>query len=268
MNILSSTYIFYADVYFVQNFMIKAAVIYLSLYCNKFQTHVSTVKGIGKIVLASFLGTMLEIIGLILGDFYNFFILLIHFIELPLLFLFVVTNTRQKLFALIVTGYLFVMIINGVLEAMWNWFGEKSSYIFYLGFSCGIVIVVMHIWINYKKQQKGIFQVELMHGEKYVKTYGFYDSGNCLVDPYTKKGVHIISERLFQRLNLEKDIAVLVPYQALGKNDGMLEVYYIEELQIEGETQKKSWKGCPLGVTKENLFEEEKFEIILNEEVF
>lgn len=116
--------------------------------------------------------------------------------------------------------------------------------------------------------QKGIFLVELLHREKRVVTYGFYDSGNRLKDPYTGKGVHIISEQLLKRLELNRDNVVLVPYQALGSESGMVEVYYVDELVLEGEKQKKSWKKCPLGVTKENLFKESKYEMILNEEVF
>lgn len=268
MNILSSTYIFYADVYFVQNFMIKAVVIYLSLYFNKFQTHISSVKGILKIIIVSCLATVFEVMGLLLCDSYNFFIMLIHVLEVPVMFLCTVVKMRQNTFSLIVTGYLFVMIINGVLEVMWNWFGEKGNYIFYLGCSCGFVIVVARIWINYTRQQKGIFCVMLTHRGTRVRTYGFYDSGNCLTDPYTQKGVHIVSKDLFYKLHLENDAGVLVPYQSLGKKDGMLEVYYIEEMTIEGESKKYIWKNCPLGVTKENLFQEQKYEMILNEEVF
>ena len=252
----------------MQNFLIKLAVIYLSLYCNKFQVHISSFKGIGKIALASFMGTFIEVMGLMFSDSYQLFLILIHILELPFMFWIIDTKMRRKRVQLIITGYLFIMIVNGVLEVLWNWFGESGGYIFYLICSCGFVIVAVRIWMNYKREEKGVFQVEFIHRGKHIKTYGFYDSGNCLIDPYSNKGVHIASGKLLEQLDIKKETAVLVPYHALGTEEGLLKVYYIEEMLIEREKQKSSWKDCPLGVTKENLFEERKYEIILNQEVF
>ena len=65
-------YIFYADIYFIQNFMMKIAVLYLSLYCNKVYFETTRIKGLVKICFASGLGTMIEILGLILSGSYSF----------------------------------------------------------------------------------------------------------------------------------------------------------------------------------------------------
>ena len=268
MSILSDTYIFYADVYFIQNFMIKIAVLYLSLLCNRFHDIISAGKGIRKIIFAACVGTLLEIVGLLSGNSYNLFILLIHIIEIPFMMKIVLGKEYKQMFPTIISGYFFIMLINAVLEMLWNWFGEYGNYIFWLGISCALIYVGFHIYSNYKRLQKGIFSVEITHGNKRISTYGFYDSGNQLIDPYTKKGVHIISEHLWKKIGLDKENAVLVPYQALGNADGMVKVYYVEEFVVGDEKQRKRWSNCPLGVTKENLFKEGKYEIILNEEVF
>ena len=268
MSILSETYIFYADVYFIQNWIIKIAVLYLSLFCNRQHDTLFTVRGMIKIILASFLGTILEIIGLLFFDSYNVFIACVHLLEVPLMIWFVLGKNYKKMLQVIVTGYFFVLVINGVIETMWNWFGEKGSYVFCLLFACGLVIIGVFIWKNYTKMQKGVFSVELIHKEKSTKTYGFYDSGNRLMDPYTGKGVHIVSKNILQRIGIEEETPVWIPYQALGNEEGILEVYYVDEVIIEGEKQRKSWQKSPLGVTKDNLFEGKNYEIILNEEVF
>lgn len=268
MNILSETYIFYADVYFVQNFIIKIAVLYLSLYSNKLHIHTLTLKGCGKICLVSFLGTVFEIVGLLLGSSYNLFLVLVHVLEIPLMFLGVLGKEMRHLFSTIIAGYFFVMLINGVLEILWNWFGQGGNYILLLLFTCGIVIAGVRIWQNCKKMQKGIFLVELVYQDKRISTYAFYDSGNRLVDPYTGKGVHIVSETLFKKMDLDRENAVFVPYQTLGNEEGIVEVYYVDELTIEGEKQRIKRQKCPLGVTKETLFQEKSYEMIINEEVF
>lgn len=268
MYILNYTYIFYADIYFLQNFVIKMAVIYLAMYCNKYHILLKSSRGMIKIVLAALFGTILEITGLFVGKSYYFFLIAVHLFEIPLMISFVLGKERKKKIGVIITGYFFVMLINAVLEMLWNTFGYYGSYLFWLCASCGAVNIGIRIWANYKKIQKGIFPIEIFHKDRHLFSYAFYDSGNRLKDPYTQKGVHIISEQLSKKIGLEKENAVFVPYQALGKEDGMLEVYYIEDMVIGDEKQKKSWKNCPVGVTQENLFKENKYEIILNEEVF
>lgn len=259
-------YIFYADVYLVQNFMIKVAVLYLSFYCNKMGSRFDTVKGVGRICFVSFLGTIVEIVALMSFDSYYLFLVFTHVVEIPLMFILITRKERMPLYKVILMGYFFTMLINSVLEALWNLFGENGSFIFCLLFSCGAVIVGGRIWFNYKKMQKGIFSAELVHDGITEPIKGFYDSGNKLKDVYTKKGVHIVSKEVLERMKMSNP--VLIPYQSLGNETGMLEVYYIEELIIEGESQKIHIHNCPLGVTKDNLFEGKNYQIILNEEVF
>lgn len=268
MNILSKTYIFYADVYFVQNFIIKVAVLYLSLFTNKQHRVITTGKSILKISFISFAGTIIEMIGLIYGNSYNVFIGLVHLLEIPFMIGWILGKDRSLIVRVIIAGYFYMMLVNGVLEILWNQFGQYGDYLFYLIFACGLVIIGVRIWQNHTKMQKGIFQVEFIHQKRRIVSYGFYDSGNQLIDTYTGKGVHIVSEKLIQRLGLENEALVLLPYQALGKETGILEVVYVDKLIIEGEKQSIQLQKCPLGVTKDNLFKGKQYEIILNEEVF
>lgn len=261
-------YIFYADVYFIQNFIMKVAVLYLALYFNKVHEPILKMRGIGKICIASFVGTMVEIVGFLFGPSYRLISVWLHLLEMPLMVWGLLRKEKISILRIVVTGYFFLMIINGVLEALWNQFGEQGGYIFFLLFSCGVVFAGVRIWQNYNKIQKGIFPVEIMNQGEKVQVRGFYDSGNRLTDPYTGKGVHVISVELWKKIGHTKMEAVYVPYQALGNEKGMLEVYYVDELQIVGEKGRKIIQKCPLGVTKDNLFEGKKYGIILNEEVF
>ena len=220
-----------------------------------------------KIVIVAFVGTIIEILCLLFGNSYELFLLLVHLFEIPLLIGFVLEE-RNQMFRIIIHGYFFIMLINAVLEMLWNWFGEYGNYMFCLCISCGLVYIGLQIYLNDNKMKKGIFPIEIFHSGRRICAYGFYDSGNCLLDPYSQKGVHIISEQLWKKIGLDTEIPVLVPYQALVSKEGMIKVYYVEELVIGTEREKKKWSMCPLGVTKENLFKEGQYEIILNEEVF
>ena len=241
--------------------------LYLALYCNKALMETTRTKEISKICIASASGTVVEIVGLLLGVSYNLFIIGVHIFEVPLMVWFVLRKNRRNMMRVIVTGYFFTMLINAILEALWNQFGESGSYLFYLLFACGAVIVGTRMYRNHARIQKGIFQVELVQTGKRQRIKGLYDSGNRLIDPYTGKGVHIVSRRVWEACKKEIE-PVYVPYQALGNESGMLEVYYIDELIVEGKTERSIIHNCPVGVTKDNLFEGKEYEIILNEEVF
>lgn len=268
MNILSDTYIFYADIYVVQNVVVKIAVLYLSLYCNKIRLETEHMQGIKKIVFAAFIGTIIEIVGLLGCNSYTFFLMCVHVFEVPLMVRFVLGKKRNSILQVIVSGYFFLILINGVLEILWNQLGQMGNYFIYLLCSCGAVMVGVPIWKNYHKMQKGIFLVELIHKKNQIVVNGFYDSGNCLKDPYTGRGIHIVSEEIVQKLGLDEEKSVWVPYQSLGNAEGMIEVYYVENFVIEQDAQRKTWPQSPLGVTKDNLFKEKAYDIILNEEVF
>lgn len=268
MNILSETYIFYADVYFIQNVIIKIAVIYLALFSSKCHIQISTLKGLVRIAGASLLGTLIEIAGLMWSSSYNLFLLLVHILEIPLMMWCVLGKERRQMMKVIVTGYFFIMVINGVLEAFWNWFGAYGDYIFYLCASCGLTYIGIRVWQRYSRMQKGIFLVEVFHNGQMVSIQGFYDSGNHLIDPYTGKGVHILSEAFMDKLNVDKTQMVLVPYQSLGNEGGVIEVFYAERMRIFKESEAIELCKVPIGVTEEKLFDEKKYEMILNEGVF
>ena len=265
-------YIFYADVYFIQNFMMKVTALYLSLYLNKKQEYLSSIKGLTKLGLVSMIGTVFEIVGLLLIDNYNVFLLLVNVLEIPVMIKIILGKEKKRILNIMMSSYFFTMLINSVLEVLWNLFGERGSYLFYILFSCGVVIVGVRIWRNYTKMKKGVYYAELSHKGNKVKTQAFYDSGNCLKDSYTGKGVHIVSEQILTALGgvkkMSKQIPVYVVYQSLGNEQDLLEVYYIDELMVDGEKGRITIHNCPVGVTKDNLFEGKNYEIILNEEVF
>ena len=265
--LLADNYIFYADIYFLQNFMIKTAVIYLSLCCNKIHCSIYTLKGIGKIMLASFLGTCVEVIGLMIGNSYHFFLFLVHLLEIPFMMRFVLGKKRKQTLWVMITGYFFVIVVNGVVEILWNCFGQHGWYLLLLCMASSIVYVGVRIWQNYHQMKKGIFSVEILHQGACIHTCGFYDTGNCLKDPYTGKGVHIVSEKLLSQFPIEHQKEVYIPYQALGNKEGLVKVYYVDIIKIQKDYEVLKKEMVPVGIAEEKLFENKEYQIILNEEI-
>ena len=90
---LTATYVFYADVYFVQNLLLKVTVLYLALYVNKQNLRVNPI----KILVAGVFGTLLEILGLMWSQNFSFFIGLINLVEIPWLIFFLLSRKEEKL---------------------------------------------------------------------------------------------------------------------------------------------------------------------------
>ena len=114
---------------------------------------------------------------------------------------------------------------------------------------------------------KGIYPVDIHCKHIIWSTKGYYDTGNTLKDPYTGRGVHIISRSLFNRLHLSEVGKVCIPYQALGNQQGLIDVYYVEALKIHKNGEKVECPKVPLGVADDSLFAGKVYEMILNEEV-
>lgn len=268
MSIQSSTYIFYADVYFIQNFVIKIAVLYLSLYGNGRYVLLSSLKGMGKVILAAFLGTMAEIMALLLGTGSSLILMFVSLFEIPLMMKLILGKEYKQVLRLIFSGYFYVMLINAVLEILWNYFGRAGNYVFFICLSVVGVYIGVRVYENNKKMKKGIYPVEICYHGKIIQTNGFYDSGNHLKDPYTGKHVHIISDKLLEKLSVEKQKEVYIPYQSLGKEQGMILAYYLDYIRIQKERDVTEERDVPVGAAKENLFEGKQYQMILNERIW
>ena len=268
MNILNSTYVFYADIYLVQNLLIKFFVIYLSLYCNRLHIYIETLKGIGKIIVISFVATIIEIMALVLGGSYTVFIISCHLLEIPIMMYSILLKERRKIKKLIIAGYFFLMVITSVLEVLWNCFGMTGDFIVLLICASLLTYIGVRIFFRYSRIKKDIYDVELLQDKNRVILCGFYDSGNHLVDPYTGKGVHIISENVKDRLFDSAANKYSISYQSLGNENGFIDIYYVNEMKIYEKEGIKKIKEVPLGVTKDKLFEGRRYEMIINEEVY
>lgn len=261
---MNHTYIFYADVYLFQNFLIKSSALYLTLWYQKYLP-----KGIiPKIFFAALAGSAIEIAGLLSGAGYNWFIAIVHLVEVPGMMVFLMGKEKKYLVKAIITGYFFILLINGIQEAFWNVFGENGSFSFFLIISCGLSVVVVRNLYFYIKTENYIFHVELQNEEKCCQIRGFYDTGNRLKEPYGQKGVHILSEDICEKMMSEKTSKMLVPYHALGNTQGILEVFYMKNMKITKGKQVFEIMDAAIGIGEKRLFEGKGYEMILNEGAF
>ena len=261
---LADTYIFYADTYFIQNFVVKLGILMLTIRTLKTQMRKPVVKILGIASVA----TMLEIIGLFLFPSYRLFLLFVHIIEVPSMMMVLLWKRRELVGKSIILGYFYTIFINGVIELLWNMVGEESVYLLLVLTGNGICVFAITYAFHRWKITKGVYYVEVHFLDIVWPVKGFYDSGNHLKDPYTGKGVHIISEEVASRLKLLQREKVCIPYQSIGNEDGIIDVYYVDEVRIQKQEGVTVQKSVPLGVVDNTIFKGKKFEMIINEDVW
>lgn len=261
---LGETYIFFADIYFLQNLMIKIAVLWLTIKILK----IRLIKPVIRIMVIAASGTLFEIAGLFFAPNYEIFMAIVHLIEVPGMMILLLRKQWEYLWRGIVSGYFFVLVINGVVEILWNLIGYGWLYPMLVFAGNAIVVVLAHFLLKRWRMHKGIYPVDIHRPEIIWTTKGYYDSGNRLKDPYTGKGVHIISAQLAEKLELTKENKVCIPYQSLGNTEGLIDVYYVENVRIKKESQWIEQGKVPLAVTEDSLFSGKGYEMILNEEVW
>lgn len=261
---VTAIYVFYADVYFVQNLLLKVTVLYLALYVNKQNFRVNPL----KIALAGVFGGLLEIGALAWGKDFFFFTGIVNLVEMPLIMFFLLGKDLKAWFNVTVTAWFFVLVVNGVVEAGWNYFGEMGHFMILVLLSCCIVWVGTKWFLQYIKIQKGIYPTEFLHKGKRIKCLGFYDSGNRLKDPYTGAGVHIISGKIGEKLKVTEEKAVLIPYSSLGNEMDLMKVFYLEKMLVYGRKEMVQQTQVAVGVAEDALFLEKEFDLILNENVW
>jgi len=226
------------------------------------------IKPVMKIIVIASVGTIFEIAGLFIVPNYTVLLGMIHMIEIPGMVLLLLWNQREYVWKGIVSGYFWVLVINGVIEILWNLIGLGWLYPMLVAAGVALVIVGTCYIVTKLRMEKGIYPVDIYRPEIIWSVKAYYDSGNCLTDPYTGKGVHIISEKLASRLELIEEQKVCIPYQSLGNENGLIEVYYVENLKIKKDTKWMELGKVPLGVAKEGLFKGKGYEMILNENVW
>lgn len=246
----------------------KIGVLWLTMKVSKIPLKIPLKMRWIKIIVIAALGTMFELAGLFFIPNYTVFLGIVHLIEVPSMIFGLVCPHWEYLWKGIVSGYFWTLVINGIVEILWNLIGLGWLYPLLVLVGNIIVICTAYYIVRRIRMQKGIYPVDIYRPDIIWTVKGYYDSGNCLIDPYTGKGVHIISKKLAKKLELEEEGKVCIPYHSLGNTNGLIDVYYVENIRIKKDTKWLERGKVPLGVAEDSLFSEKNYEMIINEEVW
>lgn len=108
-------------------------------------------------------------------------------------------------------------------------------------FLCLFSIRVKKLLFEHLKQEQSIYHIYICHGEKILKADALLDTGNSLTDPISGEVVIIMqrsaAEKLFDPDAIREQPGYrMIPYHSIGNEQGILEAFRLERLEVLDET--------------------------------
>lgn len=259
-------YVFYADVFVIQNFLVNLIVLMGAARVRKIHG-LCRMAGIG---IAALTGSVLELLLLLMTHDHVVFLGLSGLVVLPFVTMLALKpqNIREWS-AEYGICMLFMMLLGGICEAVTNVLGlHKLSFLVILATGFLLVSGVSYA-ARYRKLRNSLFQVILEDAKKQVEALALYDSGNRLREPYGGKAVYIVAPEIAEQLGIRASgtkHALVIPYCSLG-GSGLLQIYTIDRIRIREQNREYLVEPAVIGLAQPGLMKNKTYQIILNQEV-
>lgn len=130
-------------------------------------------------------------------------------------------------------------------------------------FTTGVMAIVERI--KHRAGMMGnIFSVTIKVGEKIIGVKALRDTGNNLYEPITKKPVSVIEEKYIESVDKEKLRLIFVPYNTVGRQNGVMEAFIADRMEIDG----SAISNTIIGIYKGKLSQNNQYSMILNPSIF
>jgi hypothetical protein len=272
-------YVFYLDVFLVQNFLMNLIVISLiDLLLGSASGH----REAGRKALAAFFGAAATAAFFLVLKSRIAFVAAGAFVTVPLMVL-LAFGFRGGGFALvlrrIMLGWISCVVLEGAARAAYAISGIRAWKTYALGVSYFLARRFLLMLKSSVFVGKREFNVTLYYGGKKVTCLGLYDSGCLITMPKTGEPVSIASFSLIRELSDDEretaegksgteeassSGACTIPYSALGTDCGKLPVYRLEKMEIQMKNGVKVIIKPWIGRAQETLFCGRPYRIILN----
>lgn len=255
----------YLDLVFFMNFFIDCLVLFT---VNKILKRNKSIK---KIILGGLIGSISTLFVFVPLNNMQLFILKLSLSTIMVLSCFSYYSLKETLINVLYL-YFVSIILGGALyyinlELTYS-IGKNNLLTnnFYLNTIALIVIspVILYFYIkqnnHLKNRTKTIYNILLIEGTKKYQYTGYLDTGNKLIDPYTKGLVHILYDPNYKLSKKQK--VIYVPYVGL-QNTGIIPCVYFDKMIIDND---KVFDKVLIGLSKQS-FKLDGIDVILNSEL-
>lgn len=250
-------YELYIDLFFLENFMMDSLLLFVT---ERITGGKYSFKGV---LSGAFLGSVLTCLMVVVSVpawMKNIaFYLVIPFCMLWL-------KNRKQCMLQILKGmgllYLFGMFLGGTLMMF-------RPYLHYISLFYGIAVLssqgILMAWKFLKVlkiEQERCCEVILFTETDSYKVHALRDTGNCLTDPLSGEGVHVLDCNFYHQVMKEAMKFRYIPYRSVH-GSGIMKIFRIRKMCVE--INEKEWIESPLiGVSESPISGEEDYQLILN----
>lgn len=230
-------YVIYPDTLFLENLMCN--LLFLVFMKGSFFPAVKWKRIIFAAVMTAFGNTLVSILF-----FHSIWILKLGVLfPAACLMMFFVLDIKEgsRIMELSYQMILWMLAFGGILQAVSQWKHVNSSMMLALA---GIFTVVFgiteKIMKHYRRQREYLREILLFYHGSSVRVQGFADTGNHLLDPYSKKPVSVLSKEAWEKLSEKekKPLFRLIPYRTIGNPDALIKAVEIDRMiLLEGKKE-------------------------------
>ena len=161
--------------------------------------------------------------------------------------------------------YLMLLLLGGV----WNLLNRECQGIAMETGKICVVVLIFVTCVDYlarrKKRAAHCYTVWISHQGKRKKIYAYWDSGNQLMDCYTKEPVHVVSKKCIEEFEKDGPLPYrLVPFCAIGEKQGCLKVATLEEMEILEKEHSIQIRPVVIGVAEDGELDNREYQMILH----
>lgn len=257
---MRTIYVFYADVFWLQNFLMDfLALTGVNYFLKRRQSW-------RKLALLAGGYSVASVLLLLLIHNYFLYLLLVHFV-LNTSMVWIGFGRQEKRTFLENWGatYLIVVLGGGMFQGIMECGLLPQNYMTAVLLTAvagyGSLTYLMHR----REFTNQIFEVCLKKENRKQTLRAYWDSGNQLKDPYTGQAISILSyEAAGTFVNRSRDAIRIVPYSALGTEHGLMEVFTVEELCIYDGKMERQIGPAAIGIANPGLLEHKEYDMILH----
>ncbi len=252
-------YEIYLDVYFIENSILDAAMLTLTLFIMKRKLVP------WRIFCAAVFGGIFAVLVLVSEMKYGIFYIL-AVLAADLLMLFV--SSGLKAGGLLIGVFYF--------HALAFVYAKLDACIERLGVSSGVRLTVLMtltcismavLRYREKKGRRQIYTVKISENGESLELKALYDTGNSLLEPISKRPVSIVEENEITRLwlSLKPQRYKVIPFRSIGEENGIMEGTTVDELTISLGDRQIVEKDAVVALYKGRLSKDGSFQMILNQ---
>lgn len=192
----------------------------------------------------------------------------------------------RKLLLTMIYLYIVTIFLGGVVSAIFNseileqlnfmhtnsnGIGVKGL-LLVMGIICITIPTALRFMNGLRDRLHTVYDVTLVLEHKSVTVNGFYDTGNQLREPLSKRPVIIAEKQVMEQI-MDKELmeyetrVKIIPYRSIGQASGSMYGIVVDQMEIKVDNQLKQHRDVIVGIYEGQLSSKREYQVILHSDL-